>query len=172
MQFPRPPRHLPAHAPATFAVVATLLGAGSYPAHASYWQPSVTTSAVVCGVPDATETRPTRSWGAHNYSTKAIDVSCPISRPSNGAAVYGVMVYGNSVAFGERATCMLFSLRKQDGYMLALKFFSVGGQQAGMPGTWVYLEPAERHYDAVQEVRCTLPANNRAWLTAFEAFAG
>lgn len=169
MQFPRP---FKAHTPAVLALLAALSGVCATPAQA-YVQPSALTPAVVCNAPDASETRPTRSWGAHNYTTKAIAVTCPINRPTNGSPVYGLMVYGNSYnASSDRASCLLVSVRKQDGYTLAMKFFSVGGYQAGMAGTWVFLEPWERSIDAVQEVRCTLPASDRSWLTAFEAFAG
>ena len=159
------------HGPATLALVAAVAGLAASPAQAAYPARALLTSAVVCNAPDANETRPTRSWGVRNYAAKPVVVTCPINRDEGGMPVYGVMVYGNSVAFGDRVDCSLVSLRKQDGMFLTMKLFSVTGHQSGMPGTWVYLEPAARDLNAVMEVRCTLPAAGRAWLTAFETFA-
>jgi hypothetical protein len=166
MKFPRPSQ---AHTPAVLALIAALGGAFATPAQA---QSSSVTPAIACNAADANGTRPTRSWGARNYGPTAIEVTCPINRPNGFARVYGVMAHGNSAGFGEHAKCLLISMRKSDGYTMAIKSFVVTGFQAGMQGTWVFLEPWERHYDTVQEVQCTLPANGRAWLTAFEAFAG
>lgn len=166
------PRPFPRPRLAALLLVGAAAGAFVPAAQAAYQAPAVLTSALACNAIDAATTRPTRSFGAHNYGAKAISVTCPLSLPARPAAVYGVMAYGGSAAFGERVYCFLLSLREKDGHIYAVKTFTVGGHQQGMPGTWVYLEPAERQWDAVLEVNCALPANNRAWLTAFEAYAG
>lgn len=164
MKFPRPS---PAHTPAVLALIAALGGACATTVQA---QSSSVTPAIACNAAEPNGTRPTRSWGAHNYGPKAIQVTCPLNRPPGNSRVYGVMAFGGSAAFGDRASCLLISMRRSDGYTMAIKSFSVVTSYSGMAGTWVHLEPAERYYDTVQEVLCTLPANGRAWLTGFEAY--